>query len=621
MKNNYLLKWLFIFSALVSFTACEPEQDKVQPNFSLSNSQNQTAAATLFEENFETATKTSYAAASVNFSNGPWYFEEALLGNTSSDSKNGLQSARLRNSGKLTMEFDLPDGAKSISLNYAKYGRDKNSEFEVYYSTNSGTSWTLAGPRTTVSKTALNAVTFALNVQGPVRFEVRKVDGTSNRVNIDDIVVESNPAPAPGTTGDIVEDYEGGSKGSYTAGSVTMATGNWMLNEALLGTLDTDRKTGAKSVRIRDLGTLDMEFDVQGAQSVYISHAVYGSDGSSTWELQASTDGGSNWSKVGNTVTSSSINLETISFSVNYTSGVRFRVVKLSGTGNRINIDDFKISGTSTSTGGGDTGGGDTGGGSTGGGDGSTLGEVHLAMGNPSNAITDVNQPNNYLLRKEEWVISYSRDKGTANWVSWHLDEAWLGSTPRQDDFRADVTLPAGWYQVSATDYSYSGFDRGHMCPSADRTLSVDDNSNTFLMTNMVPQAPNNNRIGWASLESYCRSLLSGGYEIYIISGGYGIGGTGSNGYATTLANGKITVPSNTWKVVVIIPDGDNDAARVTANTRVIAIDMPNDQSVSSDWRQYRTSVDALEAKTGYDLLSMVADNVESIIEASVDTQ
>ena len=71
------------------------------------------------------------------------------------------------------------------------------------------------------------------------------------------------------------------------------------------------------------------------------------------------------------------------------------------------------------------------------------------------------------------------------------------------------------------------------MSPSADRTATVTDNSATFFMTNMIPQAPRNNQGAWATLEGYCRSMLSGGYEIYVISGGYGIGGSGSNGFAT----------------------------------------------------------------------------------------
>lgn len=141
----------------------------------------------------------------------------------------------------------------------------------------------------------------------------------------------------------------------------------------------------------------------------------------------------------------------------------------------------------------------------------------------------------------------------------------------------------------------------------------------TPFMTNMMPQAPNNNRYAWANLESYCRSMLSGGYEIYIISGGYGIGGDGSNGYAEYVANGMVEVPSNTWKVIMIIPDGDNDVSRVTASTRVIAVDMPNSQSVTSDWTQYKTTVDDIELMTGFDFFSEVPDAIEDALESQVD--
>ena len=118
----------------------------------------------------------------------------------------------------------------------------------------------------------------------------------------------------------------------------------------------------------------------------------------------------------------------------------------------------------------------------------------HLTLGNPSGATTDPNQPTNYLLSKPQYALSYHRDRGIPNWVSWHLSTDWRGSAARQDDFRPDATLPAGWYQVQATSYTGSGFDRGHNCPSADRTSTVTDNSATFLMTNMMPQAPRNNQ-------------------------------------------------------------------------------------------------------------------------------
>ncbi|MEJ7664361.1 MAG: DNA/RNA non-specific endonuclease [Hymenobacter sp.] len=77
-------------------------------------------------------------------------------------------------------------------------------------------------------------------------------------------------------------------------------------------------------------------------------------------------------------------------------------------------------------------------------------------------------------------------------WTSWHVGRADLGqNAPRQNDFRADPALPRQFLPGDARRAtSGSGFDKGHNCPSGDRTATLDDNSATFLMTNMVPQAP-----------------------------------------------------------------------------------------------------------------------------------
>jgi endonuclease G len=243
----------------------------------------------------------------------------------------------------------------------------------------------------------------------------------------------------------------------------------------------------------------------------------------------------------------------------------------------------------------------------------------HLTLGNPSGAVADPARPTNYLLSKPQYALSYHRDRGIPNWVSWHLSADWRGSAPRQDDFRPDAALPAGWYQVQSSSYTGSGFDRGHMCPSADRTNTVADNSATFLMTNMTPQAPRLNQQTWANLEDYTRTFLSAGNEVYVIAGSYGRGGTGANGYSATLDQGRVAVPARCWKVVVVLPAGTNDATRVGTSTRVIAVDMPNDNSISTAWGTYRTSVDSIEADTGFDLLSAVPVAVQQAIEARID--
>ena len=241
--------------------------------------------------------------------------------------------------------------------------------------------------------------------------------------------------------------------------------------------------------------------------------------------------------------------------------------------------------------------------------------EDPLLLGNPSNATGDVANENNYLMIKPQYTLSYNRSKATPNWVAWRLDTSWLGSTQRQDDFRPDPDLPTGWYRVTDGDYSGSGYTRGHMTPSGDRTRSIPDNSATFLMTNMVPQIAQNNSGPWEDFESYCRSLAQQGNELYIISGPVGNIGT--------IASGRIVVPQYTWKVVLILPNGSDDLSRINKQTRTIGLIVPNflplDQG--APWRNFRVSVDSIEATTGYNFFSNVAKNTQEIIERRRDLQ
>lgn len=242
-------------------------------------------------------------------------------------------------------------------------------------------------------------------------------------------------------------------------------------------------------------------------------------------------------------------------------------------------------------------------------------GEEPLLLGNPSNATSDVANENNYLMLKPQYTLSYNRSKAEPNWVAWRLDSTWIGTAPRQDDFRPDPQLPADWYHVLDTDYSGSGYDRGHMCPSGDRTRSIPDNSATFLMTNFVPQLPANNQGPWEDFESYCRTLAQTGNEIYIVSGGAGNAGT--------IAQGRIVVPQVTWKVALVLPRGDNDLQRITKGTRTIGLIVPNQPPVdiNATWRQFRVSVDAVENLTGYNFFSNVPKNTQEIIERRRDSQ
>ena len=239
---------------------------------------------------------------------------------------------------------------------------------------------------------------------------------------------------------------------------------------------------------------------------------------------------------------------------------------------------------------------------------------VNLLLGNPSNAIALVGTPDNYLLVKPQYVVSYNNSKGTPNWVSWQLNKSWLGTTDRQNNFRPDSTLPTNFARVTPTIYAGSGYDKGHIIPSADRTKSVEDNASTFLMTNMVPQTPDNNRRTWEGLEQYSRELVTKeGKELYIIAGPLGTQGQP--------LKGKVTIPASTWKIVVVLDKPGVGINGITANTRAIAVNIPNQQGIDPDWRKYRVSIDKIEELTGYNFLSNVPENIQNTIEDKIDIQ
>jgi endonuclease G len=242
-----------------------------------------------------------------------------------------------------------------------------------------------------------------------------------------------------------------------------------------------------------------------------------------------------------------------------------------------------------------------------------SLPDLHLALGNPSNATTSIEDETNYLIERPQYALSYSRWEGAPNWVSWHLGYPDLGGADRSS-FRTDTSLPGGWYRVTTSNYTGTGYDRGHLCPSGDRTATPSDNQATFLMTNIIPQAPDNNQGPWAELEDYCRDLVRQGNELYIICG--------ADGSLGAIAAGRVNIPAYTWKVIVILPEGDDDLERISTDTHVIAVDIENRNGIRHhDWRDYRVSVDWLEYYTGHDFLSNIPDDIEDILEAWVDTQ
>ena len=236
----------------------------------------------------------------------------------------------------------------------------------------------------------------------------------------------------------------------------------------------------------------------------------------------------------------------------------------------------------------------------------------------PADAKHDPANRNAYLMERSQYVLSYNDTTKNPNWVCWNLTASDIGPAERDTSFEPDPELPAGFTRVKPSDYTSSGFDKGHMCPSKDRSDSAANNSILFYMTNIVPQAENNNRKGWRLLEEECRTLVKRGNELYIACGPNGRGGIGKDntkhdfiGKAT-----KVEVPATVWKVILVLP---NKESLPDAKSRAIAVWMPNDQSVGTDWKRYVVSVAEVEKNTGFKFFPVVPDDVANGFKSHAD--
>lgn len=241
---------------------------------------------------------------------------------------------------------------------------------------------------------------------------------------------------------------------------------------------------------------------------------------------------------------------------------------------------------------------------------------LQMQLGNPSGAIADTNNHNHYLIQRTVEAIDYSDNLGEPVWASWDLRAGDVGGSGRNSTFYTDTNLPPNFYAVTTADYNGVGninFNRGHLCPSADRTDTTNDNKLVFFMSNIMPQSAQNNQGVWGNFEDYCRSMLTTN-ELLIICGGSGFG-------TNTIPSGKVYIPSNTWKIVVCVPTNSGTAlSRISATNRVIAISIPNvTNGLSSDWHTYVTSPRKIEQATGFTFFTALPANIAAVFRDEVE--
>jgi hypothetical protein len=191
--------------------------------------------------------KTAYDVSPTGSSSGDnvtlqgksWNMFDALIGNLSGDLKSGAWSVRVRNTGKITMLFDVTTGISTVTIKHGTYSNDAASQWGLWYSVNSGSSWTQSGSSVTTTST-LQTHSFTINVTGIVRLEIRKVSGSSNRINFDDIIINDH-----GTGGGIT-----GKKFLFDASHYENAgSADWQIDAD--GTENVPTYTGGTTVEIK----------------------------------------------------------------------------------------------------------------------------------------------------------------------------------------------------------------------------------------------------------------------------------------------------------------------------------------------------------------------------------
>lgn len=203
------------------------------------------------------------------------------------------------------------------------------------------------------------------------------------------------------------------------------------------------------------------------------------------------------------------------------------------------------------------------------------------------------------IVNYEGMILSFNKDLHIPNWVAWELTATEVSGTfPRDDNFRGDDNVIGS---AEKWDYSYSGYDRGHMAPAGDMKWSAKAMDESFYMTNMCPQAKSLNTGAWKRLEEKCRQWAEIDSAIIVICGP--IVTDPINEY---IGDSKVAVPQRFFKVIL---------SPYIENPRGIGFIMPN-AKVPGGMQAAAVSIDEVERVTGYDFFSSLPDEVENDVES-----
>lgn len=207
------------------------------------------------------------------------------------------------------------------------------------------------------------------------------------------------------------------------------------------------------------------------------------------------------------------------------------------------------------------------------------------------------------VIEYRDYVLSYSEEHEQAEWVAYvltrkNLDKPW---NKRSDNFIPDERVTTG--SATPTDYRGSGYDRGHLVPAADMAYDLKSMEETFLMSNISPQARNFNQGIWRELEELTRDWAKKFDELYIVTGP--VLSQQPKGY---IGENEVSVPTAYFKVLLDLAEPEQKA---------IAFVIPNQVSFEPLY-DFTASVDEVEDLTGINFFSeLMPEDLEASLESS----
>ena len=216
--------------------------------------------------------------------------------------------------------------------------------------------------------------------------------------------------------------------------------------------------------------------------------------------------------------------------------------------------------------------------------------------------LLDVIVPDSYPSQIKDYTgfkVSFNKNNATPNWVSWELLASETdGISPRSNKFWQDDGIDGCPHP---SDYKHSGFDKGHMSPSAENKWSRNAMYDCFVMTNMCPQDHALNSGAWSTLEKKERIWAQRDSLLIIVAGPIY-----TNSDIKTIGYGKVRIPSAFFKVI-LAPD--------IPQPRAIGFIYPNFRA-PGNMQNYSMTVDKVEEITGYNFFHALPDEIEDMVES-----